>query len=211
MRNNSIKIISYLSVLIVLIINACDKKSVETNNSSPEYIKMIMDYRAEQDSMMKFAPYSPFKHDTSVVFTGLKYFPPDESFVFKSKLHPVTPPDTVQISGTKGELRRVTLEGYLMFNKDGKEYRVNVYKSFSQTGEPYYSIWFTDRTTGKETYGVGRYLEIEYNQDPDFVYTIDFNKAYNPYCAYTPVYTCPIPRKEDYLDLIINAGEMNYH
>ena len=48
MRNNSIKIISYLSVLIVLIINACDKKSVETNNSSPEYIKMIMDYRAEQ-------------------------------------------------------------------------------------------------------------------------------------------------------------------
>ncbi|MCL4278406.1 MAG: DUF1684 domain-containing protein, partial [Ignavibacteriaceae bacterium] len=81
----------------------------------------------------------------------------------------------------------------------------------SRTGEPYYSIWFTDKTTGKETYGVGRYLDFELNENPDFIYTIDFNKAYNPYCAYSAMFTCPIPRKEDYIDMSIEAGEKNFH
>jgi uncharacterized protein (DUF1684 family) len=86
-----------------------------------------------------------------------------------------------------------------------------VYKSFSSKGETYYSIWFTDKTTNDETYGVGRYLDFELNDDENFIYTIDFNLAYNPYCAYNPDYTCAIPTKEDYVDLKIEAGEKKYH
>jgi hypothetical protein len=78
-------------------------------------------------------------------------------------------------------------------------------------GEPYYSIWFTDKTTGKDTYGVGRYLDFELKDDPEFIYTIDFNRAYNPYCAYSSLFTCPIPRAEDYIDMEIEAGEKNFH
>jgi uncharacterized protein (DUF1684 family) len=74
------------------------------------------------------------------------------------------------------------------------------------------SVWFTDETTGKETYRVGRYVEVgEENPDPQFVYTIDLNKAYNPYCAYSDLYSCAIPRKEDHIPIAIRAGEKNYH
>ncbi len=71
--------------------------------------------------------------------------------------------------------------------------------------------WFTDKTTGNETYPVGRYLDFELNNDPEFIYKLDFNRAYNPYCAYSDLYTCAIPTKEDYLDFEIKAGEKTFH
>jgi uncharacterized protein (DUF1684 family) len=86
-----------------------------------------------------------------------------------------------------------------------------VYKGFSKSNDVYFSIWFTDLTTGEESYGVGRYLDFELNSDKDFIYTIDFNLAYNPYCAYSSEYTCAIPTKEDYVDSEIEAGEKKYH
>ena len=78
-------------------------------------------------------------------------------------------------------------------------------------GSYHYSLWFTDLTTGKETYEVGRYLDFLKDEDPDYVYTLDFNLTYNPYCAYSPAYSCPIPRKEDHLDLAVTAGEKKWH
>ena len=211
-KNNFLKVVStfFVITVFVLISFSCNEKT-KINNSDPEYVKEILNERAAKDSAMQFDTYSPFKRDTSVTFTGLKYFPPDESFIFKSKLYRLNPPDTVVVMGTKGESRRVILEGYVNCVRDGKDHHINVYKGFSQSGEPYFSIWFTDQTTGKETYGVGRYLDFEYNDDPDFIYTIDFNEAYNPYCAYTKLYTCPVPRKEDYIDMKIEAGEKNYY
>ncbi len=204
-----VNVILFLTTIVIISI-ACNENK-EVKNSDPEYVKSILKERTEKDSAMQYELYSPFKRDTTVKFTGLKYFPPDESFVFKSKLYRLNPPDTVVVMGTKGESRRVILEGYVNCLKGGKAHHVNIYKGFSQAGEPYYSIWFTDKTTGKETYGVGRYLDFEYNEDPEYVYTIDFNEAYNPYCAYTKLYTCPVPRKEDYIDMSIEAGEKNYH
>ncbi|MDH3252451.1 MAG: DUF1684 domain-containing protein, partial [Ignavibacteria bacterium] len=74
------------------------------------------------------------------------------------------------------------------------------------------SLWFTDRTTGNGTYEVGRYIELGVeNPDRSFVYTIDFNKAFNPYCAYSSLYSCAIPTKDDHLDLALRVGEKNYH
>jgi uncharacterized protein (DUF1684 family) len=74
------------------------------------------------------------------------------------------------------------------------------------------SVWFTDETTGKETYDVGRYIDVG-NEQPsaDFDYTIDFNKAYNPYCAYSNLFSCAVPRKQDHLDVALRVGEMKYH
>lgn len=211
-KNKYSKIIVVILIFTTtaLISISCNEKN-EVKNSDPKYVTKILNERAEKDSAMQYGSYSPFRRDTSVSFTGLKYFPPDESFVFKSKLYRLNPPDTVVVMGTKGESRRVILEGYVNCIKDEEDHHVNVYKGFAQNGEPYYSIWFTDKTTGNETYGVGRYLDFEYNEDPEHVYTIDFNEAYNPYCAYTKLYTCPVPRKEDYIDMSIEAGEKNYH
>jgi len=197
-------------LLSVIILSSCNNGNPSANLDE-KYLSELMNERAEKDSSMQFDIYSPFKRDTSVNYSPLKYFEPDGDFIFKSKLYRNDPPDTVFVLGTKGETRTVILIGQVHLDYKGNIYPVNVYKGFSANGQPYYSIWFTDKTTGKETYGVGRYLDIDIFDDPEYVYTIDFNRAYNPYCAYTKLYTCPIPREEDYIDISIEAGEKNFH
>jgi len=168
-------------------------------------------HRNEKDSTMRIGLHSPFNRDSTVEFSALNYYEPDPVFLFKSKLFRYDPPDTVEILGTKGEIRQVIKEGFVKLDFEGTEHRVNIYKGFSRSGVAYYSIWFTDKTTGDETYGVGRYIDFEMSENTDSVYAIDFNYAYNPYCAYSAKYSCPIPRKEDYLDFLIEAGEKNFH
>jgi uncharacterized protein (DUF1684 family) len=204
-----IKFLIFILLIIFLFI-CCDEKIPETEEMR-EYVSLLHIERANKDSSFKHDHHSPFHRDTTVEFSNLKYYEPKSEFIFKSKLFYNDAPDTVTIMGTKGEARTVLVIGYVELNYDNKNYKVNVYRGFSRTGEAYHSIWFTDRTTGNETYGVGRYLDIELNEDKDFVYEIDFNKAYNPYCAYSALYTCPIPTEEDYIDISIEAGEKNFH
>ena len=207
MRSKVVELVLLFTLLFFLSCNDSKINSPEIK----EYVQSILNERAEKDSSFQYDQFSPFKRDTSVTFKPLKYYDPDPEFIFKSKLFLYDKQDTVTVLGTKGETRYVILLGYVELKKDDKVHRVNIYKAFSRTGEVYYSIWFTDKTTGKETYGVGRYLDFELNPDLNFIYTIDFNKAYNPYCAYTAEFTCPIPREEDYIDMAIEAGEKNFH
>ena len=202
----------YIVVIQVITLLFIDCDSKETNiKVGDEYINSIMAHRNEKDSLMSVEEHSPFNRDTTVEFSPLKYYEPDSAFLFKSKLYRYDPQDTVEILGTKGEIRQVIKEGYTKLDFEETEYRVNVYKGFGPNSVAYHSIWFTDKTTGEETYGVGRYLDFEMNEDPDFVYDIDFNYAYNPYCSYSARFSCPIPREEDYLDLLIEAREKNFH
>ena len=166
--------------------------------------------RAEKDAMMRDNENSPFnleKHP--VVFSPLKYFEPD-AWVFQSKLTVLAEPEPITIFDTKGRARDGELYGSLKISRDGRTHLVRVYRMEIPDGH-YFGIWFTDRTTGKETYEVGRYLDFERSADPDHIYTLDFNLAYNPYCAYSPAYGCAIPPEEDFLDLAITAGEKRWH
>jgi len=200
-------VILFLSLLLT---EACKENRLD-DPKMKTYIDELIKERKEKDYSLQFDLNSPFNRDTTITFKPLNYYEPNPDFIFKSKLIQYDVQDTVSILGTKGETRPAILLGFLELKKDDKVHKVNVYKSFSRIGEPYYSIWFTDRTTGKDTYGVGRYLDFELNDNPEFVYTIDFNRAYNPYCAYSSLFTCPIPRVEDYIDMEIEAGEKNFH
>jgi hypothetical protein len=125
--------------------------------------------------------------------------------------------------GTGGEIRRHLRYGYFEFpipNLHGEALiiRLNAYRlvlpraSLFTGHQNALSIWFTDETTGKETYPVGRYIDIEEEKtDPNHRYVVDLNKAYNPFCAYSDVYSCAIPREEDHLPIPVRAGEMPYH
>ena len=196
--------------LTLLLTEACKENRID-DPEMKAYIETLIKERKEKDYSMQFDLNSPFNRDTTITFKPLNYYEPNPDFIFKSKLFKYEVQDTVAILGTKGETRPAVLLGFLELKKDNKVIKINVYQSFSRTGEPYYSIWFTDQTTGTETYGVGRYLDFELNDHPEFVYTIDFNRAYNPYCAYSSLFTCPIPRVEDYIDMEIEAGEKNFH
>jgi uncharacterized protein len=195
-------------LMFIIILQGCG------NNLSPEqeeYINSIEKFRKEKDDYMKNDPNSPFNQDPNAEFRKLNYFDTDTAFKFESRLIQFPEKDTVIVLGTKGEERETIRFGYVVFDYEGKSYNINVYQGKSRTGTEYYSIWFTDRTTGEETYGVGRYIDFEYMPDTSHIYTIDFNLAYNPYCAYSSKYSCAIPTKEDHLDLAIRAGEKNFH
>lgn len=167
--------------------------------------------RAEKDAWMRDDPASPFNLAShKVEFSPLHYFAPDATWVFQSKLTVYGDPEPVTIVDTKGRERKGRVHGFLSFFKDGKMHMVRVYRMESKNGT-YHGLWFSDRTTGESTYDVGRYLDFELLEDMAHVYTIDFNAAYNPYCAYSPAYGCAIPRKEDFIDLAITAGEKKWH
>ncbi len=197
----------FIPILLLSLVSCGDNYTPEEK----KYISEIENYRQEKDDYMKNSADSPFNFKGKVHFEPLKYYDPDPEFVFKSKLFEYEDKDTITIFGTKGEERKAVRYGYVNLNYQNNVYKVNVYQGTSKTGETYYSIWFTDKTTNDETYGVGRYVDFEINPDPDFIYTIDFNLAFNPYCAYSPDYSCAIPTKEDYIALAIEAGEKKFH
>ncbi len=215
MRSNvKFDIIIFILAVVMALQFGCQTKNGDEANSNPldeNYLTELSTERTLKDSSMRYDAHSPFNRDSKAEYAKLNYYEPGSEFIFTSKLYKYDAIDTVDVFGTRGELRRVLKLGYVELNYRNEEHTVNVYKAFGRDGTPYYSIWFTDKTTGKETYGVGRYIDFEYEDDPDHVYTIDFNKAYNPYCAYSAEFTCPIPREEDYIDFEIKAGEKNFH
>jgi uncharacterized protein len=196
-----------VGIIPALLLN-CGKKYTPEER---EYINNIENQRLKKNTEMKDDPGSPFNQDPNAHYAPLKYFPVDPDFVFKSKLYDYQNKDTIKIYGTKGEERKVVRYGLVIINYKGKNFKINVYKGKSRSGEEYYSIWFTDRTTNKESYGVGRYIDFEKMPDSNYVYTVDFNLAYNPYCSYSSKYSCAVPTKEDYLDIAIEAGEKKFH
>ncbi|HMN24942.1 MAG: DUF1684 domain-containing protein [Ignavibacteriaceae bacterium] len=200
----------FLFVFIGLITFSCGNNE-SVMKIDELYISKLQQERENKDWEMQYDEYSPFKVDSTAKFQPLKYYEPSAEFIFKSKLFRTDQQDTISIFGTRGEERKAIIEGYVLLNYEGEDHRLKVYKSFGPQGQSYNSIWFTDQTTGKETYPVGRYLDFKLNSDPEFIYEIDFNKAYNPYCAYSDLFTCPIPTKDDYLDFEIKAGEKNFH
>ena len=204
-----IRITFLLAFISILFISCGNHESIMTLDDL--YISKLEQERENKDWELTYGTYSPFVIDTTAKQEPLKYFEPTAEFIFNSRLHKSKTQDTIKILGTRGEERLTIIEGYLLLNYKGKDHRLNVYKSFSQQGQAYYSVWFTDKTTGKETYPIGRYLDFELNENPEFIYEIDFNRAYNPYCAYSDLFTCPIPTEEDYLDFEIKAGEKNFH
>jgi hypothetical protein len=202
------KSILALNLILTLALVSCGK------NYTPEqkmYITKIEKERSEKNEWMKNDSTSPFNRKGKVEFHDLKYFDVDPGYIFKSKLYEFNSKDTITYYGTKGEARKAVRYGYVNINPEGQSLKINIYQGSTSTGETYYSIWFTDKTTNNETYGVGRYIDFEKIDDVNHIYEIDFNNAYNPYCAYSANYSCAIPTKEDYIPVEIKAGEKKFH
>jgi len=197
----------FVSFIVLIILSSCNSYTPEEK----EYISTIEDRRNITDEWMKDDPNSPFNYKGEVEFHDLNYFDVNPDLVFTSKIAEYDEKKEIAIFGTKGEERSAIRFGYLSFNNDGKDHKLNLYANQGQDSSWYYSIWFTDQTTNNESYGVGRYLSFDLEQDKEHIYTIDFNLAFNPYCAYSPDYSCAIPSKEDYLDLEVTAGEKIFH
>jgi len=139
-------------------------------------------------------------------FKGLDYFPFDPNWVVEARFEPFNPPRRVAITNVLGMTSEETAPGMLAFSVAGKQYRL---EPILEQGETDYFIIFKDETSGKETYPAARYV---YAHPPgaDGRTVIDFNRAYNPPCAFTPFATCPLPPPQNRMQVRVEAGEKKY-
>jgi hypothetical protein len=157
-------------------------------------------------ALIVFDPQSPgFSR-----YKGLEYFPPDLSYRYLVGLTRKARPDTVVILSTRGNRRHALRVGWFDFKVGPTPCRLEVTRLLEPgVGESDLSVFFRDSTTGKETYEVGRYVDPKLQ--PDGHYLLDFNLAYNPACAFSDHYNCPLPTKANTLKVAIRAGEKDSH
>jgi len=168
-------------------------------------------FRSEVDQFMGFHPQSPLDAKQQANFKGLAYFEPNEALniVVPVERFPATEP-MIEMETSTGEQRPYRRWGRISFEVDGESASLTIYSDIY--GQEFF-LPFRDATSGKETYGAGRYLD---NHRPGLVdlgngrFKIDFNYSYNPYCAYQSTYSCPLPPRENWLMVPIRAGEKNF-
>jgi uncharacterized protein (DUF1684 family) len=172
------------------------------------YVEAVEGFREDKDDFYANDPRSPIPAAERAAFTGLPYFPVDESLVFESRtLEPYTgdEPSDFQIPTSDGQLRPAHRAGVLRFEIGGATYQLTAYTFDGGEDDGAIFVPFLDQTSGTETYGAGRYLDID--PDLDGTYELDFNLAYHPSCVYDPRFSCPLTPGENRLPVRIEAGE----
>jgi uncharacterized protein (DUF1684 family) len=178
------------------------------------WVEALHSGRAAKDAWFREDPSSPLLAEARSDFEGLEYFEPDPRLYFVGRVQLYLEPESFEIVATSGAKRPCAKVGWVGFAVDGLEYRLQVYRLLDQErqeGDPGYFLPFQDETTGRETYPAGRYVELDGPAGGPFV--LDFNTAYNPYCAYgAPARdACPVTPRENRLPLRIAAGERGWH
>lgn len=184
--------------------------TVFTNpDQEKHHIAELLQFRTEKDSFLQLSRRSPIKKEDRRTFRHLNYYEASPLFVVRATLHRNESPPPLTITTTTGETRDAVNFGKLEFRLQGKTCHLSAYKFTDRRHAGDLFVPFTDSTSGRETYGAGRYLDLEENETGEYI--LDFNRAYNPYCAYNEEYSCPIPPRENRLSIAITAGEKIYH
>ena len=165
--------------------------------------------RREKDIFFATHIQSPLSQKEKLNFKGLSYYPINPDFRFELELHEHSNKKIIMIEDTKGQIRQFLRWGEFRFKVGNENCVLQAYKSNPE--EKGLFLPFRDSTSGKETYGAGRYIDLhvgDYISNKKWV--LDFNKAYNPWCAYSENYACPFVPIENWLKVPITAGEKNY-
>lgn len=194
-----------VGILLMLTLTACSS-SPDTDVPAWFDAKAIEEFRATKDDVFRNPNESPIPYEGRSAFGGLRYFPIDARYAVLATFLADHGSDSVLMPTTHGEdVRPARRAGVLRFSLDGREHTLSVYQFYPLAKEHFF-LAFTDSTTGVETYHGGRYLEISTLRDGQRV-ALDFNMAYNPYCAYNGDYACPLVPSENHLAVAIRAGE----
>jgi uncharacterized protein len=174
------------------------RKSIETHRE-----KYLNDFLNDEKSPVKKEDI-PFIH----------FFDIDAKYRFEAVFTKAVNEKPFDLATTAGKMKQYIKYGELTFVFEQKNITISIYKPVAFANHPLYKdylfIPFKDLTTGETTYGAGRYIDAKLSDITDNKMIIDFNKCYNPYCAYSEGYNCPIPPKENTLEIAIVAGEQNF-
>ena len=159
------------------------------------------------------ATKSPLTEKDRSDFKGLDFFPIDKAFTVEAKFTKSKNEKSFEMKTTTDRMPLYVKYGEVSFTINGENFKLNVYQNLELIKRPGFKkhlfLPFSDLTSGNETYGGGRYIDLEIPKGKTI--TIDFNQAYNPYCAYNPKYSCPIVPAENELLTNVNAGVKKYH
>ncbi|MGH9943994.1 MAG: DUF1684 domain-containing protein [Pyrinomonadaceae bacterium] len=177
-----------------------------------EQQSQVVKFRSEREKEFRDPKESPLEADEVTRFKGLSYFKIHPAYRVSARFTRTPDERKFGMPTSAGKTKVYVKYGELKFVLAGLEHTLGVYQSeaLSQTEKykNYLLIPFKDLTTGKETYGGGRYIDFEIPTSEQV--TLDFNLAYNPSCAYSPRFNCPIPPRENRLNVKIKAGEKTY-
>jgi len=177
------------------------------HHAAISYEDAVAEFRADKDEFFRTSDGSPIPAAERESFTGLPYFPIDPALRFDDlTLEPYTGEEPVrfEIPTSDGRLRPAERAGVFRFPLDGVERTLTAYTfKGGESGSVF--VPFLDATSGSETYGAGRYLDLEPEDDGTF--SLDFNLAYHPSCVYDPRFSCPLTPAENRLPVHIEAGE----
>lgn len=184
----------------------------QSSVDAEQYAQALVEFRRSKDEFFAGSPQSPIPHEERHGgFAGLSYFPPDVAMRVEAEVVPFQHPDVVELATSTGEIRPQLRYAELRFRLGDQALKLIGFAEPHEQHTHELFVPFRDATSGRETYGAGRYLEIAVDHGPSGeTALIDFNVAYNPYCAYSPYYSCPVPPTENTLPVAITAGERNY-
>jgi len=194
-------------VLVIAIVGVTIINFLNVGEASEEYMARIEEERKTKNGFM-LSGGSPIPKEERNSFTGLNFFPINEEFKVLAKVTPVSRKQPVFIPTTTGESKKYIPYAYAEFELKGSNHRVLLYQDWEENNPNRLSLMFADETSGDATYGGGRYIDVMKSNGNSII--IDFNSAYNPYCHFNEEWSCPIPPRENLLEVAIEAGERIY-
>lgn len=206
--------ISIIGLLLCIVVSCGQEKKyhdakpdIKSITKSDKLADILL-FQQELNAEFKNPETSPLADRFRIDFETLDFFAPDTNYIIEAKL--IRTPDALPFSmpTTTGRESTEVVYGIAKFTLNGKEHELEIYQSpeliTQDKYEDYLFLPFTDKTNGEETYGGGRYLDLRIPNGSTIV--LDFNKAYNPYCAYNKKFSCPIVPKVNHLDTEIRVG-----
>lgn len=210
---------TFLMLLLLLILSGCkedkryhDEIKVDKASAVDDVLKDILQFQNNMNEEFKNPESSPLPDKYRKDFEGLAFFKPDTNYVVRAKL--VLTPEALPflMPTTTDRKSEEVVYGIVYFQMNGKEHQLEVYQNkelmLQEEHKDYLFLPFTDKTNGGETYSGGRYIDLTIPEGDSIA--IDFNKAYNPYCAYNKKYSCPIVPNVNAMDTKVLAGVMDF-
>jgi uncharacterized protein len=196
-------VVRILPLVALLAIAACTSGPQPGDDSA--YLAEIEETRKNTDQRFREDPESPVPADKKSTLLPLRYYPVNASFSVPASLKLSNDRPVFEMPTSTGTIRRMQLVGSLQFTLNGQPQSLGAFVEEGTQEIESLFVPFADLTTGTETYPAGRYLDL--SPTTTGYYTIDFNRAYNPYCAYNSTYECPYPPPSNRLKIAVTAGE----
>ena len=194
------------SLLLSLSFTSCSQEKKDP------VIEGIKDFQQKLNLEYADVNTSPLTKEDAITFSKLNFYPINKKYYVVADFKGTPNEKPFKMLTTTSRLSEYVKYGEAVFTLDGKKHKLDIYQSLSLREKPEYKDYlflpFTDETSGKESYSGGRYIDLTIPKGNTIV--IDFNKAYNPYCAYNHKYSCPIPPKGNHLSIPVRAGVKRY-